>query len=101
LIVNIARRELIDQVALIKALEKKEIGGAALDVMTPEPYPSDGPLLTEFGGKNDRERVVLTPHISGHTENYTDYVVQILEANLNRLFKGETLLNLIDKKKGY
>ena len=101
LIVNIARGELIDQVALIKALEKKEVGGAALDVMTPEPYPSDGPLLTEFGGKNDRERVVLTPHISGHTENYTDYVVQILEANLNRLFKGETLLNLIDKKKGY
>jgi len=101
LIVNIARGELIDQDALIEALEKKEIGGAALDVMTPEPYPSDGPLLKEFGGKEDRERVVLTPHISGHTENYTRYVVEILEENLNRLVKGETLLNLIDKSKGY
>ena len=101
LIVNIARGELIEQEALIKALEKKEISGAALDVMIPEPYPSDGPLLTEFGRKNDRERVVLTPHISGHTERYTRYVLQILEENLNRLFKGETLLNLIDRSKGY
>lgn len=101
LVVNIARGELIDQDALVKALEEKEIGGAALDVMTPEPYPSDGALLKEFGGKTDRERVILTPHISGHTENYTNYVVQILEQNLSRLSKGETPLNLIDKSKGY
>ena len=101
LIVNIARGELIDQDALIKALEKKEIGGAALDVMTPEPYPSDGALLKEFGKKNDRERVVLTPHISGHTDKYTERVFEILEENLNRLEKGKTLLNLIDRRKGY
>ena len=101
LIVNIARGELIDQDALIKALEKKEIGGAALDVMTPEPYPSDGALLTEFGKKDDRERVVLTPHISGHTNQYTKRVIEILKENLNRLEEGKTLLNLVDRRKGY
>jgi phosphoglycerate dehydrogenase-like enzyme len=100
LIVNVARGELIDQDALIKALEKKEISGAALDVMTPEPYPSDGALL-KFGKKDDRERVVLTPHISGHTEKYTERVFEILEENLNRLEQGKTLLNLVNRRKGY
>src|SRR5947207_2442686 len=101
LIVNIARGELIDEDALIKVLEKKEIGGAALDVMTPEPYPSDGPLLTKFGKKDDRERLVMTPHISGHTDKYTERVFEILEENLKRLENGKTLLNLIDRRKGY
>jgi phosphoglycerate dehydrogenase-like enzyme len=101
LIVNIARGELIDQDALIEALEKKEIGGAALDVVTPEPYPSDGALLTKFGKKDDRERVVLTPHISGHTDRYTVRIVAILKENLDRLLEGKTLLNLIDRRKGY
>ena len=101
LIVNIARGELIDQDALIEALEKKEIGGAALDVFTPEPYPPDGKLLTEFGKKDDRERVVLTPHISGHTDKYIDRVIEILVENLHRLEKGKTLLNLVDRRKGY
>jgi len=102
LIVNIARGKLIDQKALIKVLEKKEIGGAALDVVTPEPYPSDGDFLTKgIGGKGDRERLILTPHYSGHTSRYTERVVQILEENLNRLENGKTLWNKIDRKKGY
>jgi phosphoglycerate dehydrogenase-like enzyme len=101
LIVNISRGELIDQDALIKVLKNKEIGGAALDVVTPEPYPAGGALLTEFGKKDDKERVVLTPHISGHTERYTERVIEILQENLKRLEKGKTLLNLVDRRKGY
>jgi phosphoglycerate dehydrogenase-like enzyme len=101
LIVNIARGELIDQEALVKALENKEIGGAALDVMTPEPYPEDGDLLTKFGKDDDRERLIMTPHISGHTDKYTERVMAILEENLDRLEKGTTLLNVIDREKGY
>jgi phosphoglycerate dehydrogenase-like enzyme len=101
LIVNIARGELIDQEALIKALQEKRIAGAALDVVTPEPYPSDGELLTKFGQKDDMERLIMTPHISGHTPDYNLRVVDILEQNLDRLKKGKTLLNVIDRKKGY
>lgn len=101
LIVNIARGELIDQEALVKALENKEIGGAALDVMTPEPYPADGDLLTKFGKDDDKERLIMTPHISGHTDKYTERVMEIAEENLNRLKKGTTLLNVIDRRKGY
>ena len=100
-VVNIARGELIDQDALISALEKKEIGGAALDVVTPEPYPSDGELLTKFRGKEDRDRVILTPHVSGHTELYNDRIVEIFVENVNRLESGKTLLNLINVSRGY
>jgi len=101
LVVNISRGELIDQDALIKALKNKEIGGAALDVVTPEPYPAGGALLTKFGKKDDRERLVLTPHISGHTDRYTERVMKILQENLNRLEKGKTLMNWVDRRKGY
>jgi phosphoglycerate dehydrogenase-like enzyme len=102
LLINVARGELVDQDALIAALEKKEIGGAALDVLTPEPYPATGDLLKKgIGGKDDRERLVLTPHISGHTNKYTERVVEILRQNIHRLAEGKPLLNVIDRRKGY
>jgi len=101
LIVNIARGELIDQEALIKVLKEKKIAGAALDVTTPEPYPADGELLTKLGSTEDRERLIMTPHISGHTPDYNRRVVAILEENLDRYKSGKTMLNVIDRKKGY
>jgi phosphoglycerate dehydrogenase-like enzyme len=101
LIVNIARGELIDQDALVKALQKNEIGGAALDVFTPEPYPDDGAFLTEFNGSEWRDKVLLTPHVSGHSNRYNERVLEITEKNLERLEKGQTLLNLLDRRKGY
>jgi phosphoglycerate dehydrogenase-like enzyme len=101
LIVNIARGELIDQDALIQVLQEKKIAGAALDVVTPEPYPSDGDLLKKFGGTDDRERLIMTPHVSGHTPDYNLRVVDILEQNLARMKKGEALLNVINRKKGF
>jgi phosphoglycerate dehydrogenase-like enzyme len=96
-IVNVARGELIDQDALIKALKNKAIGGAALDVVTPEPYPSDGALLTEFTSKEDREMLVLTPHVSGYTDKYVRRVVEIFCENVNRLENGKPLVNFVDR----
>jgi phosphoglycerate dehydrogenase-like enzyme len=101
LIVNIARGALIDQDALVKALKEKKIAGASLDVFTPEPYPSDGALLTDFGDKEDRERVILTPHVSGNTPHYTERVIEIAVENLDRLEKGKPILNFIDRRKGF
>src|SRR5690606_37177499 len=54
-LVNIARGSLVDTDALVEALEKGTIGGAALDVTDPEPLPDDHPLWTQ-------SRALITPH---------------------------------------
>lgn len=59
-VVNTARGELVDEVALASALREGRIGGAGLDVITPEPPPPDHPLLSAPGA-------VLTPHVAGPT----------------------------------
>ena len=59
--INTARGGVVDQAALIAALESYEIGGAALDVMTPEPLPPDDPLL-------DAPHLVVSPHLGSATE---------------------------------
>ena len=60
LIVNTSRGPVIDEAALIEALQKKQIGGAALDVYEKEPTPLDNPLLK-------LDNVVLTPHCASAT----------------------------------
>ena len=95
-IINIGRGNAIEQDALINALNTNQIAGAALDVMTPEPLPSDSPLWT---AKN----LVLTPHVAGNmTLGYTaDANVNLFCENLNRYANGEKLKCLIDRTRGY
>src|SRR5205085_2307747 len=62
-IVNAARGELVDEEALVAALESGKVGGAAIDVFTREPY--DGPLLRA-------PNVVVTPHLAASTEEAQD-----------------------------
>ncbi len=59
-LVNCARGSLVDQDALLGALESGQLGGAALDVTEPEPLPAGHPLL-------GREDVVVTPHVASST----------------------------------
>jgi D-3-phosphoglycerate dehydrogenase len=61
LIVNAARGGIIDEAALLEALESGQVGGAALDVFEQEPPPKDHPLLAH-------ERVICTPHLGASTE---------------------------------
>jgi D-3-phosphoglycerate dehydrogenase len=61
LIVNAARGGIVDEDALLEALEKGSVGGAALDVFAQEPPPADHPLL-------QHERVICTPHLGASTE---------------------------------
>lgn len=68
--VNTARGGLVDQDALLAALDAGQLSGAGLDVTTPEPLPTDHPLL-------GREDVVVTPHVASAT---TDGKVRILQA---------------------
>ncbi|KAF2270633.1 hypothetical protein CC78DRAFT_528386 [Lojkania enalia] len=94
LVANIARGGVIDQPALVKALETKQIRGAALDVTDPEPLPADNPLWTA-------PNVLITPHVSGSTKVYADRAFQVLKENLRRRRDGGKLINLVDRKRGY
>jgi len=91
-LINIGRGEVIDENALIHALESGKIAGAALDVFSQEPLPKDHAL---WRTKN----LIITPHIGGTSTIYVDQVLSIFEENLRRFLKGErqTLINLVER----
>ncbi|MEE9274027.1 MAG: D-2-hydroxyacid dehydrogenase [bacterium] len=81
-LINIARGGVVDEAALIGALERGEIAGAGLDVFAEEPLPAESPLW-------GMENVIVTPHIGGMSENYVEQVMPIVEENLRRFTRGE------------
>lgn len=89
LLINIARGDLIDEPALIKALTEGRLGGAGLDVTAREPTPADNPLWS-------LDQVILTPHVAaGGTPNPDTRLFDMLVENLQRLAEGRELLRLI------
>ena len=84
-LVNVARGRVVDEPALIAALEAGRIAGAALDCTVEEPLPESSPL---WGFDN----VLITPHTAGETRRYEDNVLDVLLENLDRLWRGETTL---------
>ena len=84
-LINVARGRVVDEAALIEALQAKRIAAAALDVTTEEPLPATSPLWT-------MANVLLTPHTAGETQRYEDAVIDILLENLDRLWRGESTL---------
>jgi phosphoglycerate dehydrogenase-like enzyme len=93
-LVNVGRGEVLDQDALLQALADKRLGGAALDVMVPEPLPPDHPLW-------DIEDVILTPHCAGPSTGYQEDCCRVFAENLRRYQSGSELLNVVDVKRGY
>ena len=93
-IINIARGGIIDEEALVKALDEKRIAGAGLDVTDREPLPPES-RLWEF------DNVILSPHVSGGHEDYVIRATALFCENLRRFLAGKKLLNVIDRKKGY
>lgn len=91
---NIGRGDLIDQAALIDALRDGHLGGAGLDVTTPEPLPPDSPLWT-------LPNVAITAHTSGRSPRYWDRGIEIVADNLQRFLAGEPLRNVVDQRLGY
>jgi phosphoglycerate dehydrogenase-like enzyme len=81
-LVNVARGRVVDEAALIAALEARHIAGAALDVTVEEPLASTSPLW-------DMEHVLITPHTAGETRRYEDNVIEILRDNLDRLWRED------------
>ncbi len=74
--------------------KKKGLRGAALDVTDPEPLPEDSPLWT-------LPNVFVSPHVSGAGVDYVERAVGVLDLNLGRLERGERLVNVVDRKRGY
>ena len=93
-LINIARGGVVDEKALIKALKEKWIAGAALDVAEVEPLPRDSELW-------ELENVIITPHVAGSTPYYWERATDIFIENLKRFLRGEELINVVDKDRGY
>jgi phosphoglycerate dehydrogenase-like enzyme len=93
-IVNIGRGGIIDEGALVRALQEGWIAGVGLDVFEEEPLPEDSPLWK-------LENVVITPHYAGITPRYDERAMAIFLDNLRRYKAGEPLRNVVDKKLGY
>lgn len=88
-IVNIARGGLIDQTALIAALERGQVGGATLDVTDPEPLPPRDPLWTA-------PNVRITDHIAWSSTGTPRRIFALFADNLARFERGERLVNQLD-----
>jgi phosphoglycerate dehydrogenase-like enzyme len=84
-LINVARGRVVDEPALIAALRQRRIAGAAIDVTVEEPLNPASPLW-------DLPNLLITPHTAGETRRYEDNVLDILDENLNRLWRGEATL---------
>lgn len=85
ILVNVARGKVVDEPALIATMRDGRIAAAALDVTAEEPLPADSPLW-------DLPNVFITPHTGGETRRYEDAVLDVMQENLDRLWKGEQTL---------
>jgi phosphoglycerate dehydrogenase-like enzyme len=96
IVMNVGRGPVIDEAALIRALQQKRIAGAALDVFEEEPLSPDSPLW-------DMENVLISPHCTDRTRDpdWLDLTMQCFLDNFQRYVKSEPLMNLVDKRAGY
>jgi len=92
--INVGRGPIVDETALIHALQNGRIRGAGLDVFETEPLPPDSPLW-------DMEQVIITPHTGGYTPEYFRRSWPIFTENLKRFVEGRPLLNVVNKAAGY
>jgi phosphoglycerate dehydrogenase-like enzyme len=93
-LINVARGSLLDQSALLAALQQKKIAGAALDVTDPEPLPAADPLWKA-------PNLLITPHTSAISDRLWPRQTSLLLDLLERWFDGRELFNQVDLHRGY
>ena len=93
ILINTARGEIVDQVALAHALENGTIGAAGLDTLSPEPVPTDHPLAV-LGG-DAANRLVMSPHIGGVTEGMFRRAWTNIWTNIAHVANGEAPINIV------
>lgn len=84
-LINVARGRVVDEPALIDALQRGVIAGAAIDCVWEEPLPESSPLWNQ-------PNLFITPHTAGETQRYEDNVIDLLLENLDRQWRGEETL---------
>jgi phosphoglycerate dehydrogenase-like enzyme len=89
LFVNVGRGTMVDEPALIDALERGHLSAAVLDVTSEEPLPADNPLW-------DAPNVFVSAHCSATSEGYVERVLAVFLDNLTRYLAGEPLRNVVD-----
>jgi phosphoglycerate dehydrogenase-like enzyme len=90
-LINVSRGAVVDEPALLEALQAGRLAGAVLDVFGTEPLPPDSPWW-------DAPNVIVTPHASGQTLRFFD---ELVVENVRRYLAGEPLLNQVDAERGY
>ena len=93
-LINVSRGSLLDQSALIAALQQNKLAGAALDVTDPEPLPADHPVWRT-------PNLFLTPHSSAISDRLWPRQTALLLDLLERWFDGRDLINRVDLRRGY
>ena len=94
LFVNISRGGVVDESALIEALQHGRLGGAVLDVFEEEPLPPDSPLW-------DLPRVLVSPHSASTVDAENGVIVDVFIDNLRRFLDGRALRNVYDHARRY
>ena len=93
-LINIARGQVVDEPALIAALQSGHLGGAALDVFAEEPLPSASPLW-------EMPNVLVSPHSASTSDRENERLTDLFCANLRRYLAGEPLENVLDTERLY
>lgn len=94
ILVNVGRAQLVDTPAMLQALERRQLGGAVLDVFDAEPLDAASPLWS-------MPNVIVTPHSAGFRANHWQEITDLFIENVRRYRRGETLLNVVDSVAGY
>ncbi len=93
-LVNIARGGIVEENALLEALQSGQIAGAGIDVCETEPLPAENPLW-------EAPNLILTPHFAGFSGQRLRRLTKLFCENLRRYQGGERLVNEVDQEKGY
>jgi phosphoglycerate dehydrogenase-like enzyme len=94
-LVNVARGEIVDEDALLAALDAGKLRGVGLDVYVGEFERAPDPRLWQH------DRVLITPHVSGGTDHALHRGIEVFCENLRAFLDGRPLVNLIDWERGY
>jgi len=94
ILINIGRGAVVDEPALIEALQSGHLGGAALDVFAEEPLPQDSQLW-------DMPNVLVSPHSGSTSDRENGRLTDLFCENLRRFLAGEPLLNVLDTERLY
>jgi D-3-phosphoglycerate dehydrogenase len=89
-LINCSRGPIVDTEALVRALDAKEIAGAALDTTDPEPLPNPHPL-------RDRDNVIINPHVAWYSEQAMVGLQAGAPGEVRRVLTGEWPINVVNR----